>query len=160
MDNLKYLNTLTIPYIIRVPIVPSLNDRIEHFEKLNNLIEFNEYFQGIEIMPYHILGNYKYDKLNRIYLLKDIKEPSKEEINRWKSYIIKRELSSYWIWALTINPNNEKFYFDKFEFSWGQFIARMTGNQVYNFSRGGMSAKEYIESFSDLNDLFIYWFYN
>ena len=52
-----------------------------------------------------------------------------------------------------INKNNEKFYFDKFEFSWGQFIARMTGNKVYNFSRGGMSAKEYIESFSDLNDL-------
>jgi glycogen/starch/alpha-glucan phosphorylase-like protein len=29
----------------------------------------------------------------------------------------------------------------------------MTGNKVYNFSRGGMTAKEYIESFADLNNL-------
>ena len=38
-------------------------------------------------MPYHILGNYKYEKLNREYLLKDIKEPSKEEVSLWNSYI-------------------------------------------------------------------------
>ena len=51
-----------------------------------------------------------------------------------------------------VNKNNEKFYYDKFEYSWGQFISRMTGNKVYNFSRGGMTAKEYIESFADLNN--------
>ena len=52
-----------------------------------------------------------------------------------------------------LNPLNEKFYFDKFEYSWGQFISRMTGNKIYNFSRGGMTAKEYMLSFGDLNNL-------
>ena len=53
-----------------------------------------------------------------------------------------------------IDENGTKTYHDKFEFSWGQFIARTTGNKVYNFSRGGMTAKEYIESFAEIND---YW---
>ena len=51
-----------------------------------------------------------------------------------------------------VNDNGERFFIDKFEFSWGQYIARMTGNKVYNFSRGGMSAKEYCESFAEAND--------
>ncbi len=43
-------------------------------------------------------------------------------------------------------------FHDIFQFSWGQFIARSTGNKVYNFSRGGMTAKEYMESFAEIND--------
>lgn len=38
---------------------------------------------------------------------------------------------------------------DLFEYSWGQFIARKNGLKAYNFSRGGMSTKEYIESFAE-----------
>ena len=53
-----------------------------------------------------------------------------------------------------VDDSGVRTYHDKFEFSWGQFIARATGNKVYNFSRGGMSAKEYIESFAELNDLY------
>ena len=52
-----------------------------------------------------------------------------------------------------VDKNGIRTYHDKFEFSWGQFIARTTGNKVYNFSRGGMSAKEYMESFAANNDL-------
>ena len=36
---------------------------------------------------------------------------------------------------------------DMFEYSWGQFIGRMCGSTVYNFSRGGMTAKEYVQGF-------------
>ena len=41
-------------------------------------------------------------------------------------------------------------YHDLFEYSGGQFIARKNGLKAYNFSRGGMTAKEYIESYADL----------
>ena len=40
-----------------------------------------------------------------------------------------------------------------FEYSWGQFIARQIGAKVYNFSRGGMTAIEYVKSFADANDM-------
>ncbi len=51
-----------------------------------------------------------------------------------------------------INEKGEKTYHDMFEYSWGQFLARMCGLTVYNFSRGGMTAKEYCESFAEQND--------
>lgn len=45
--------------------------------------------------------------------------------------------------------NGEKTFTDIYDYSWGQYIARMTGSQVYNFSKGGMTAKEYCESFAE-----------
>ena len=43
----------------------------------------------------------------------------------------------------------KKVYLDLFEHSWGQYLARMTGATVYNFSRGGMTAKEFMEGFAN-----------
>lgn len=40
-------------------------------------------------------------------------------------------------------------YHDFYDYSWGQYMARNAGIQVYNFSRGGMSAKWFMESFAD-----------
>lgn len=47
------------------------------------------------------------------------------------------------------NDDGEIGYHDYFEHSWGQYLARTTGATVYNFSRGGMTAKEYCESFAE-----------
>lgn len=33
---------------------------------------------------------------------------------------------------------------DLYEFSWGQYLARMTGNTYYNFSRGGWSTRDWL----------------
>lgn len=46
----------------------------------------------------------------------------------------------------------KKGYHDYFEYSWGQYIARAAGCKVYNFSKGGMTAKQYWESFAESND--------
>lgn len=40
-------------------------------------------------------------------------------------------------------------YHDYYDYSWGQYMARNAGIKVYNFSRGGMSAKWFMESFAD-----------
>ena len=42
-----------------------------------------------------------------------------------------------------------KLYIDRFDYSWGQYLARMSGCTVYNFSLGGMTAKEYVEVFAN-----------
>lgn len=43
---------------------------------------------------------------------------------------------------------------DEYGYSWGQYMQRTLGNTVYNFSRGGMTAKEYCDSFAEENG---YW---
>lgn len=46
-----------------------------------------------------------------------------------------------------------KGYHDYFEYSWGQYMARAAGVKVYNFSRGGMTAIEYMKSFAENNGM-------
>lgn len=49
------------------------------------------------------------------------------------------------------NAEGKPGYHDYFEYSWGQFLARKNGLTAQNFSRGGMTAKEYMEGFADAN---------
>ena len=49
------------------------------------------------------------------------------------------------------DENGEYYYHDMYDYSWGQFLARQAGIEVLNFSRGGMTAKEYCESFAEEN---------
>ena len=47
------------------------------------------------------------------------------------------------------NAKGENLYFDCYEYSWGQCLARMAGVKVHNFSRGGMTAREYMSGFAN-----------
>lgn len=51
----------------------------------------------------------------------------------------------------TVDNDGQSHYYDLYQYSWGQYISRMTGSKVYNFSKGGMTAEEYCESFADQN---------
>lgn len=42
---------------------------------------------------------------------------------------------------------------DMYEYSWGQHMARAAGIKVYNFSAGGMTAYQYVNSFAELNGM-------
>ncbi len=51
--------------------------------------------------------------------------------------------------------DHSKGYHDYFEYSWGQYIARKNGLTAFNFSRGGMTAKEYMTGYADANRFFL-----
>lgn len=52
----------------------------------------------------------------------------------------------------SLTDDGQRGYHDLFEYSWGQYIARAAGCKVYNFSRGGMTASEYCDSFAQSKD--------
>lgn len=52
------------------------------------------------------------------------------------------------------NNEGQFFYLDKIPYSWGQFLAWRNGAIMYNFTKGGMTAKEYNESFAKENDFY------
>lgn len=54
----------------------------------------------------------------------------------------------------TISADGKRDYHDMYEYSWGQFIARRNGLEAYNFSRGGMTAKWFMESYAEENGFF------
>ncbi len=45
--------------------------------------------------------------------------------------------------------DDSRGYHDYYEYSWGQYIARKNGLTALNFSKGGMTAKEYWNNFAD-----------
>lgn len=53
-----------------------------------------------------------------------------------------------------LDENGNRSYHDMFDYSWGQYMAREAGFTAYNFSRGGMTASEYMESFARANGFF------
>ncbi len=52
----------------------------------------------------------------------------------------------------SMHEDGRRGYHDMFEYSWGQFMARTCGSKVYNFSKGGMTAKHYCEQFAEEQD--------
>lgn len=48
-----------------------------------------------------------------------------------------------------VKEDGKKDFHDMYEYSWGQHIARRNGLTAYSFSKGGMTAKEYCESFAE-----------
>jgi hypothetical protein len=47
------------------------------------------------------------------------------------------------------NEKGEHAFHDMYEYSWGQYLARMAGCRAINFSRGGMTAKWFWDSFGE-----------
>lgn len=54
----------------------------------------------------------------------------------------------------TLDADGNSGYHDLYEYSFGQFIARRNGLTAYNFSRGGMTAKWYLNSFAEKRGFF------
>lgn len=45
--------------------------------------------------------------------------------------------------------NGQATFHDLYDYSWGAFLGRMAGTQVHLFARGGMTAKEYVDTFAE-----------
>lgn len=57
----------------------------------------------------------------------------------------------------SVDENGEIQYHDMYEYSWAAVIERLTGTHFHNYSRGGMTAKEFYETWADKND---FWQWN
>ena len=84
LQNLKTVNDSKVPFVIRLPIIPGMNDRDDHFLKVKDVAGKLAFCRGVEIMPYHKLGEYKYQQLGTDYLCRNVDEPSKEQIRKWE----------------------------------------------------------------------------
>ena len=49
------------------------------------------------------------------------------------------------------DENGGIVYTDMYEYSWPAVLERITGTKYNNYSRGGMTAREYMQSWADAN---------
>ena len=45
--------------------------------------------------------------------------------------------------------DGRKLFYDMYEYSWGAHIERITGSKVHVFAKGGMTARDYVQSFAN-----------
>ncbi|TDX48253.1 glycyl-radical enzyme activating protein [Orenia marismortui] len=86
IDNLKRAAKLDKEIIIRIPVIPGINDSKDNIVKTANLAE-KLGIKEIHLLPYHSLGREKYNKLGRRYLLADLESPSDERMNYLKELV-------------------------------------------------------------------------
>ncbi|NLK21767.1 MAG: pyruvate formate lyase-activating protein [Epulopiscium sp.] len=80
----KYLSDINKPMWIRYVLVPNLTDNPLHIEELASFLSTLNSIEKIEILPFHKMGEYKWEELGYPYHLKDTPTPSKKIIDRAK----------------------------------------------------------------------------
>lgn len=81
-DNLKRVLKSGIAIWIRVPVIPGYNDDEENIKKTTEFITGYKNVKKIELLPYHQLGEPKYNMLNKEYKLSNLHPASKDSITK------------------------------------------------------------------------------
>lgn len=77
----KRLEERQIPIWLRYVYVPGLTDNTEDIEHLAQFLTTLSNLQRMDILPFHKMGEYKWEQLGYTYTLADTKEPTVEETN-------------------------------------------------------------------------------
>ncbi len=67
--NLKDLSALPVQVIVRVPVIPGVNDQLRDIRSIGQFIKENTSVRRIDLLPYHRLADEKYRRLDTPYSL-------------------------------------------------------------------------------------------
>ena len=83
----RYLNEHNIPVWIRQVIVPGITDDENDLLDLKAFLNSLHNVKKIELLPYHRLGQHKWEELGFNYELKDIRPATEKDIERVKNIL-------------------------------------------------------------------------
>lgn len=73
--------------VIRVPVIPTFNDTVEEIQSIARFADKLPGVNKIHLLPYHRLGQDKYDGLGRQYFLPEILPPEPEHMQMLKKAV-------------------------------------------------------------------------
>lgn len=77
----RELSDMEKPVWIRHVLVPGGSDKDEYLYRLADFIHTLKNVQRVEVLPYHTLGTFKWEKLGIPYPLEGVKPPTQERID-------------------------------------------------------------------------------
>lgn len=83
----RYLSNNSIPVWIRQVIVPEITDNKKDLIKLKDFILTLKNVQKVELLPYHDMGSYKWNKLGKEYELQNIRQANETDIAKAKDIL-------------------------------------------------------------------------
>lgn len=89
LDCARYLSEIHKPVWIRHVLIPGITDEDEYLEELRDFLSTLSNIQRIDVLPYHTMGIYKYEKLGIPYPLDGIEPPGRERVAHAESILQK-----------------------------------------------------------------------
>ena len=80
LDFARFLSDNGKAMWIRHVLVPTLTDDDESLRRLKSFIDTLQTVEKVEVLPYHTMGEVKYEKLGIAYPLKGVQPPEKERV--------------------------------------------------------------------------------
>ena len=84
LDCARYLSDIKKPVWIRHVLIPGITDKDEYLVQLRDFLKTLDNIQRIDVLPYHTMGIYKYEKLGIEYPLKEVNPPSADRVENAK----------------------------------------------------------------------------
>lgn len=88
LDFLDFTTEEKVPVIIRHVIVKGWTDSPPELKEIGKILAKHPNIKGLEVLPYHNMGEKKYEKLNLPYPLKGMENLSAEEASRARKIIL------------------------------------------------------------------------
>ncbi|MDB9823515.1 glycyl-radical enzyme activating protein [Deltaproteobacteria bacterium] len=80
LENLKRLDAMGKPIIIRIPVIPGHNDSSESIESIAGFLSGIKSVERVDLIGYHGFGIVKYGQLGKDYKLKDVHVITEERL--------------------------------------------------------------------------------
>ncbi len=78
---MNYLGEINKPVWVRYVLVPGLSDNPDHIHALGHYLSQFSNMERFELLPFHKMGEYKWEELGYDYKLKQTMEPTQQEID-------------------------------------------------------------------------------
>lgn len=82
LSNLRRLAELGNRLLLRLPLIPGINDDVENLRQLGEFVRRLSGRPPVELLPYHPIAIAKYERLNMAYKLEETGPPSSEALER------------------------------------------------------------------------------
>ena len=86
LENIIKLDQLSIPFHVRIPLIPQINDQMENLQKSAVFLGGLKNLQRLDLLPYHDIAREKYARLGKDYQFTDMELQSDDSIEIIKSF--------------------------------------------------------------------------
>lgn len=83
----QYLSENNIKIWIRQVLVPGYTDDEEDLKRLKKFIKSLKTVENVQVLPYHSMGKFKWEKLGNKYELEDVRDANQDDVDRVKKIL-------------------------------------------------------------------------
>jgi pyruvate formate lyase activating enzyme len=94
LKNVNLISELEIPFVIRIPVIPGINDDEDNICKTAEFVSNLKGVQQVNLLPYHLGGLGKHNNLDRDYPMGDVPALIDEDLFKAKEIIESKGLKT------------------------------------------------------------------